>query len=118
VLGVEIRSDQVDKINAGICPIEGNEPGLAELLRRVMETCVLRATTDYAELADRDVFLIAVETPVDENNVPRYEALRSAITSLAQVMKDGSLVIVESTVAPRAMQILSCLCLKNRVVKI
>jgi UDP-N-acetyl-D-mannosaminuronic acid dehydrogenase len=104
VLGVEIRSDQVDKINAGICPIEGNEPGLAELLQRVMETCVLRATTDYGELGDRDVFLIAVETPVDENNVPRYEALRAAITSLAPVMKDGSLVIVESTVAPRTMQ--------------
>jgi UDP-N-acetyl-D-mannosaminuronic acid dehydrogenase len=104
VVGVEIRSDQVDKINAGICPIEGNEPGLAELLQRVMATGRLRATTDYGRLGDREVFLIAVETPVGENNIPGYEALRSALTSLAPVMKDGSLVIVESTVAPRTMQ--------------
>jgi UDP-N-acetyl-D-mannosaminuronic acid dehydrogenase len=104
VLGIEIRSEHVAKINAGICPIEGHEPGLAELLQRVMAAGRLRATTDYGELGDRDVFLIAVETPVDENNLPHYEALRSALTSLAPVMKDGSLVIVESTVAPRTMQ--------------
>ena len=104
VLGIEIRSDHVSKINAGICPIEGHEPGLPELLQRVIDRHALCATTDYAALGDRDVFLIAVETPVDENNVPRYEALRSALSSLAPVMKEGALVIVESTVAPRTMQ--------------
>ena len=104
VLGIEIRPDHVAKINAGICPIEGHEPGLPELLQQVIDKRALCATTDYAALGDRDVFLIAVETPVDENNLPNYEALRSAITSLAPVMKDGSLVIVESTVAPRTMQ--------------
>jgi UDP-N-acetyl-D-mannosaminuronic acid dehydrogenase len=70
----------------------------------VIDRHALCATTDYAALGDRDVFLIAVETPVDENNVPRYEALRSALSSLAPVMKEGALVIVESTVAPRTMQ--------------
>ena len=104
VLGVEIRPDVVAKINAGICPIEGDEPGLAELLRRVRTTQGLRATIDYNELSDRDIFLIAVETPVDANNIPRYEALRSALTSMASVLKMGSLVIVESTVAPGTMQ--------------
>jgi len=64
----------------------------------------LRATTEYGALEDRDVFLIAVETPVDEDNIPRYQALGSALTSLAPVMQAGSLVIVESTIAPRTMQ--------------
>jgi len=103
VLGVEVRPEIVAKINTGTCPIEGDEPGLADLLDRVIKNGQLRATTDYGELSDRDVFLIAVETPVDENNIPRYDALRSALTSLAPVMKDGALVIVESTVAPRTM---------------
>jgi len=100
VTGVEILAERVKKINAGISPIEGNEPGLAELLARVIKTDRLRATMDYAGLDDRDVLLIDVETPVDDNNVPRYDALRSAIKSLGPVLKEDALVIIESTVAP------------------
>jgi UDP-N-acetyl-D-mannosaminuronic acid dehydrogenase len=103
VKGVDLRPDLVEKINAGINPIEGKEPGLAELLKRVVESGRMRATTDYSELSDCDIFLIAVETPVDDNHIPRYEALRAAVSSLAKVMKDGALVIVESTIAPRTM---------------
>ena len=100
VKGVEIIPDRVEKINNGISPIEGDEPGLAELLARVIQTGRLRATRDYEDLRDRDVILIDVETPVDDRNIPRYEALRSALKSLGPVLKKGALVIVESTVAP------------------
>jgi len=103
MLGVDVQPERVEKINAGVNPIEGKEPGLAELLKRVIASGTFRATTEYSELHDRDIFLIAVETPVDENHVPRYEALRAALASLAPVMKDGALVIVESTIAPRTM---------------
>jgi len=103
VLGVDVQPELVEKINAGINPIAGKEPGLAELLKRVITSGRLRATTDYNELKVCDIFLIAVETPVDENHVPRYEALSSALTGLAPVMKDGALVVIESTIAPRTM---------------
>ncbi|MFN8387120.1 MAG: nucleotide sugar dehydrogenase [Anaerolineales bacterium] len=103
VLGVDLRRALVEKINAGINPIEGKEPGLAELLQTVVVSGRLRATTDYNELNDRDVFIVAVETPVDDNHIPHYNALRAALTSLASVMKQGALVIVESTIAPRTM---------------
>ncbi len=103
VLGVDLRADLVEKIKAGINPIEGKEPGLAELLKRVVESGRMRATTDYGELGDCDIFLIAVETPVDDNHIPHYEALRAALLSLATIMKDGTLVVVESTIAPRTM---------------
>ena len=36
MLGVEIQPERVKKINAGISPIEGNEPGLAGLLKAVI----------------------------------------------------------------------------------
>jgi len=103
VLGVELRADRVEKINRGICPIEGEEPGLAGLISKVAATGRLRATTNYDDLKDRDVVLIDVETPVDDQNVPRYEALRAVIKSLGPVMKNGSLIIVESTIAPGTM---------------
>ncbi len=104
VLGVELRSDRVEKINKGICPIEGVEPGLADLLTKVIASNKLRATADYADLKDRDVILIDVETPVDEQNMPRYEALRAVLKSLGTVLKEEALVIVESTIAPMTMQ--------------
>ncbi|MBI3158312.1 MAG: nucleotide sugar dehydrogenase [Chloroflexi bacterium] len=104
VLGVDILAERVEKINRGVSPIEGNEPGLAELLREVIGGGRLRAATDYADLRDRDVILIDVETPVDEHNIPRYRALYSALTSLGPVLKEGALVIVESTLAPGTMR--------------
>jgi UDP-N-acetyl-D-mannosaminuronic acid dehydrogenase len=104
VLGVEIRSERVEKINRGICPIEGVEPGLADLLVKVIASHKLRATADYADLKDRDAILIDVETPVDEQNQPRYEALCASLKNLGPVMKTGALVIIESTIAPRTMK--------------
>lgn len=103
VVGVELRSERVGMINSGVSPIDSYEPGLSELLSKVVAQRKLRATINYQELRDRDVFLIAVETPVDENNIPRYEALRNALCDLGRVMKPAVLVIVESTIAPGTM---------------
>ena len=103
VIGIEVHSDRVNKINSGISPIEGIEPGFSELLSEVVSSGRLCATTDYQLLIDCDVVLIDVETPVDEQNVPRYYALRSALQSLGPVLKIGSLVIIESTIAPGTM---------------
>ena len=100
VLGVERREDIIQKVNQGISPIEGKEPRLAELLVEVVTGGRLRATNNYHELSDRDVILVAVETPVDGQNKPRYEALRSALTSLGAALKPSALVIIESTIAP------------------
>ncbi len=100
VIGVDIKTGRVAMINAGDNPIDGEEPGLAELLPQVMAAGRLCATTDYADLARADVVLIDVETPVDDNHKPHYAALKAACRSLGMVMKDGVLVIVESTIAP------------------
>ncbi len=100
VVGVEIKADRVEKINAGECPIEGIEPGLPELIAEVTKSGKLTATTDYNSLKAADIILIDVDTPVASDHRPRFEALRSACRALGRVMKEGALVIVESTVAP------------------
>jgi UDP-N-acetyl-D-mannosaminuronic acid dehydrogenase len=104
VLGVDIKPERVEQINQGHCPIEGFEPGLPELLEKVIAAGLLRATTDYRELDDRDVVLIDVETPTDDQHIPQYVALRNACVSLGKVLKKGALVIVESTIAPGTME--------------
>ncbi|TAK12306.1 MAG: nucleotide sugar dehydrogenase [Anaerolineae bacterium] len=100
VLGVDILAERVAKINAGQSPIEGEEPGLAVLLAEVIGGGKLRATTNYENLRDRDVILIDVETPVDDDHVPQYVALKAVLRDLGPVLKEGALLIVESTIAP------------------
>lgn len=103
VVGVDIKAERVGKINQGISPIEGREPGLTELLHEVVDSGKFKATTDYQTLADRDVVLIDVETPVNEEHIPEYQALKSALISLGSVMKRGVLVVIESTIMPGTM---------------
>jgi UDP-N-acetyl-D-mannosaminuronic acid dehydrogenase len=104
VLGVELDPQKVAKINTGRSPIEGREPGLAELLERAAGSGRLRAVTGYAELAGRDIALICVETPVDDLHRPHYMALRNALEGLGRVMQPGTLVIIESTTSPGTLQ--------------
>lgn len=103
VTGVDLKADRVEAINAGRSPIEGKEPGLSDLLEAIVSSGSLRATTDYGALADADIVMIAVETPVGEDHIPRFEALTSALRSLGPVLHKGALVIVESTIAPGTM---------------
>ena len=103
VVGVDVKAARATTINAGISPIAGNEPGLADLLSTVVVDGRLQATTRYAELQVCDVVIISVETPVDEQHVPRYVALKSALRDLGAVLRPGTLVVVESTIAPGTM---------------
>lgn len=104
VLGVEQRVKRVQMIYQGRSPIETDEPGLADLLAQVFRSGRLQATTDYTFVSSCDVVLVAVETPVDRNHNPDYTALRSALRSLAPVLKTGALVIIESTILPGTTQ--------------
>lgn len=100
VIGVDINKDRVRQIRSGQNPIGGREPGLANLLAAAIKTGRLTVSNDHRELGAADVVLIDVETPVDADHEPRYAALQTACRDLGSVMKAGSLIIVESTVAP------------------
>lgn len=105
VTGIRRDPEKVDLINRGICPIEGEEPGLAELVASTVAEGHFRATTEYAACREAQVVLIAVETPVEpETKKPGYRALRGALTDLARNLSRGTLVIIESTIAPRTME--------------
>src|SRR6266851_5632057 len=85
VVGVDAKADRVAGINAGRSPIEGDEPGLAELLAEVVRAETLHASTDYAALGQADIVTINVETPVDERHTPDTRALEAACRSLGAV---------------------------------
>lgn len=104
VLGIDVLQERVELINSGILPIEGAEPGLQELLTWTIESGQFQATTDYTELIKCDIVLVCVDTPIDRNKQPQYASLEMALNSLASNLKEGALVVIESTIAPGTMK--------------
>jgi len=101
VTGIDIDEKKVKLINKGICPIEGDEPGLSELLVQIMESGKMVATNDYNSISEADYVLVIVETPFNlRSKEPLYTSLKSATRSVAQNLRKGTLVIIESTIAP------------------
>lgn len=101
VIGIDIIPSKIEMINRGVSPIKGKEPGLDELLERVHKAGRLKATSDYSVCKGAYAILIMVETPVDEDNIPRFRALRSAVSSVGKNLTTGTIVVIESTIAPR-----------------
>lgn len=58
------------------------------------------ATTDPACVADADVVVICVPTPLDSDNGPNLEAVESAARVVAEHARAGQLVVLESTTYP------------------
>jgi len=104
VTGVDVNAPRIATINSGQSPIGGDEPGIAELIAEVIAIGRLQAITDYSRLADVNIAIFCIDTPIEaETHYPLYRGLRAALQSFGQVMPDGTLVIVESTIAPGTM---------------
>lgn len=70
----------------------------------LQEAGMLRYTAELEGLKACNVFIVTVPTPVDEYNRPDLTPLIKASESLAKVIKQGDVVIYESTVYPGATE--------------
>ena len=61
-------------------------------------------TADPALLAEADIIVVAVPTPVDEAHIPDFRPLIGASTSVGRHMKKGATIVYESTVYPGATE--------------
>ena len=92
VRGVDVTQSVVDTINRGEIHIE--EVDLDGLVQGVVQRGLLSASTDMAEA---DVFVIAVPTPFDQDHAPDISYVLAAGANVAKVLKPGDCVILEST---------------------
>lgn len=108
VTGLQRKSKRsgwkIDYLNSGKSPFEGDEPGLDDLIARVVAKGSFKVTDDVDVLSDSDVILIDVQTPTDEQHIPQYHSLKEVSEQIGQRIKKGTLVVVESTVAPGTTQ--------------
>jgi len=95
VIGVDINLDVVSKINEG--KIQIIEPDLDQFIKSVISKGQLKA---QSTVSCSDVYVICVPTPLKENDKipsPNIDHVLTATRNIAQFIKSGDLIILEST---------------------
>lgn len=98
VVGFDINTVRVEELTRGYdgtLEVSGEELAASSGLR-------LSASVD--DLKSCNTYIVTVPTPIDENNAPDLTPLRKASAMLATVVKQGDVVIYESTVYPGATE--------------
>ncbi len=97
-IGFDIASNKVAACQSGVDPSrELPDAALAAATHAVY-------TADGAMLAEADIIIVAVPTPVDEAHIPDFRPLIGASTSAGRNLKKGAIVVYESTVYPGATE--------------
>jgi UDP-N-acetyl-D-galactosamine dehydrogenase len=97
-VGLDINLKRVEELRRGI---DRSREVEAEELQRAER---LRFTTNPADLAGCNVFVITVPTPIDKHKRPDLQPLTSASRTVGSLLKPGDVVIYESTVYPGATE--------------
>ena len=97
IIGVDVNQNIVKQLNSGLTKLEDvNLLRLKEFLKNGSYT----ATTEFSVVSESSIILICVPTPLQDNHKPDLSHLISAVKSVGKYLSKGSLVIIESTVAP------------------
>jgi UDP-N-acetyl-D-glucosamine dehydrogenase len=95
VIGLDVEAAKVEALNAGRSYIED----VPDSVLAPLGEC-LRATSDYAELSACEALIVCVPTPLTSSREPDLTYLLEAATALSGVIRDGQLVVLESTTYP------------------
>lgn len=97
--GVDLNSDRVARINQGDQVISY----LAQdRIAQAVNSGKFRATQDAAALAEADIILICVPTPLTDAQDPDMRFVAAAAQTIAQHLRPGQMVVLESSVWPGA----------------
>ena len=96
-VGFDMNQRRVDALMAGHdATLEVSD----ELLREAIDKNGFVCTTDLEKIKDCNFYVVAVPTPVDENNRPDLAPLLGASETVGKVISKGDVVVYESTVYP------------------
>jgi nucleotide sugar dehydrogenase len=99
VIGADMNPKTVERINKGETPVD--ETGLSPMLKKAVRAGKLTATSATEEaVASSDVIFIVVPTMIDRQKRADYSAVEDACVGIGKGIKNGSLVIFESTCGP------------------
>lgn len=96
--GLDINPDRIQALQAGI------DSTLEVSATELQQAQQLRYSSHPADLADCNVYIVTVPTPVDEYRRPDFRPLIGASTTVGRLLKPGDVVVYESTVYPGATE--------------
>ncbi|UEG51318.1 nucleotide sugar dehydrogenase [Ferruginibacter lapsinanis] len=93
VIGFDINAKRVEMMRNNIDPSQ-------ELESSAFDGCDIEFTNDLEVLKQASFYIVAVPTPVDENNIPDLIPVERASETVGKVISKGDYVVFESTVYP------------------
>jgi len=98
VIGFDINRLRVDELK------NGHDHTLEVDAMELGSATKLTYTTELAELANANFYIVTVPTPIDRYKNPDLTPLIKASETIGQVLKSGDIVVYESTVYPGATE--------------
>ncbi len=97
VVGFDLAADKVEAVNQGVSYVKDVDAArLAELVKAGR----LRASLDFDALASCDAIVICVPTPLSKTKDPDLTMVVDAARAIATRLREGQLVVLESTTYP------------------
>jgi UDP-N-acetyl-D-mannosaminuronic acid dehydrogenase len=93
---------KIAMLNRGGSPLKGEEPGLEDLLRKVVGAKKFTCTSDFSKIAELDAVTLSIQTPFKNKDdlIPDFSALDEGIRNVGHHLRPGMLVVLESTITP------------------
>ena len=101
VVGLDNSASRVEDLNHGHSPVEDISN---ETLSNAIKSGSYKATSNFEDISNADVVAICVPTPLNEKKEQDLTALRGATTSSAPFLKNGVLLVSESTSYPGTLR--------------
>ncbi len=98
VIGFDIDKNRIKRL------LDGNDDTQELTKDELSEATGLKFTSDVNSLTEANVFIITVPTPIDNLKKPDLTPLYRASETVGQFIKDGDIVIYESTVYPGCIE--------------
>ena len=93
VFGFDVNESRISELKS-------NKDRTNELTEKELKNVTIEYSTDPEVIAKADVVILAIPTPVDEQNKPDLTLLMNATKTVARHFKDGAIIVYESTVYP------------------
>ncbi|HPF47558.1 MAG TPA: nucleotide sugar dehydrogenase [Emcibacteraceae bacterium] len=101
VVGFDIDQGKADQLNAGKSYLD-TVP--AKIIKTHRDSGLFEATTDFSKLAEVDVIIICVPTPLDQHREPDLSYVVKTVETIAETLRPEQLVVLESTTYPGTLQ--------------
>jgi UDP-N-acetyl-D-galactosamine dehydrogenase len=93
VIGFDVSSEKVSLYNKGIDVTH-------EIGNEALKSTQVVFTDKESDIKDKEFYIVAVPTPIQQNNLPNLAHLQSSSEIVGRNMKRGAIVVYESTVFP------------------